>query len=62
MFDLFDAPHQFEPLMPSAAKLEPLLAQAHDLSISATTLAGLPMAQALRGLLWARKAITCTFA
>jgi len=51
MFDLYDAPHQFEPLLPSAAKLEPLLAQAHDLAISATTLAGLPIAQELRGLL-----------
>ena len=29
--DLYDAPHQFEPLLPSAARQEPLLVKAHDL-------------------------------
>ena len=28
---MYTAPHQFEPLMPSDARMEPLLAKAHDL-------------------------------
>ena len=51
MIDYFDTPHQFEPLMPSEAKMEPLLARAHDLTVAATGLAGLPIAQDLRSLL-----------
>lgn len=35
----YDAPHQFEPLLPSEAKLEPLLERASDLSRAATALA-----------------------
>lgn len=37
---MYTQPHQFEPLMPADARLEPLLAKAHDLSRSATQLAG----------------------
>lgn len=48
---LYDSPHQFEPLLPSAARQEPLLAKAHDLAMSATALAGHPIAPELRGLL-----------
>ena len=48
---MYDAPHQFEPLLPSLAKQEPLLAKAHDLARSATQLAGLPIAPGLRELL-----------
>jgi Fic family protein len=51
MTDYYDAPHQFEPLMPSEAKMEPLLARAHDLAVAATGLAVLPIAQDLRSLL-----------
>lgn len=48
---MYDAPHQFEPLLPSPKKQEPLLSKAHDLARFATQLAGLPIAPALRGLL-----------
>lgn len=48
---MYDSPHQFEPLLPAQQKQEPLLAKAHDLARSATQLAGLPIAPALRGLL-----------
>lgn len=48
---MYDAPHQFEPLLPSAARQEPLLAKAHDLAMGATGLAGQPIATELRGLL-----------
>jgi Fic family protein len=48
---MYDAPHQFEPLLPAQLKQEPLLAKAHDLARSATQLAGLPIAPALRNLL-----------
>jgi Fic family protein len=48
---MYDAPHQFEPLLPAPAKQEPLLAKAHDLARAATQLAGLPVAGELRGLL-----------
>ena len=48
---MYDAPHQFEPLLPAPAKQEALLAKAHDLARAATQLAGLPVAGELRGLL-----------
>ncbi|MDB5849767.1 MAG: filamentation induced by cAMP protein Fic [Rhodoferax sp.] len=48
---MYSQPHQFEPLMPSAARLEPLLAKAHDLSLEATRLAGTPVPSELRDLL-----------
>jgi len=48
---MYDQPHQFEPLLPSAVQQEPLLAKAHDLARAATQLAGLPVAPELRGLL-----------
>ncbi|OOG43813.1 Fic family protein [Polaromonas sp. A23] len=37
---MYTQPHQFEPLLPSEARSEPLLAKAHDLSRLAGTLAG----------------------
>jgi Fic family protein len=43
--------HQFEPLLPAAASMEPLLAKAHDLSRQATTLAGTRVPPELRTLL-----------
>jgi Fic family protein len=48
---MYDQPHQFEPLLPSVAQQEPLLAKAHDLARAATQLAGQPVAAELRGLL-----------
>jgi Fic family protein len=48
---LYDSPHQLQPLLPSPARQEPLLAQAHDLAMAATPLAGVPVAPELRGLL-----------
>ena len=48
---MYDAPHQFEPLLPSLPKQEALLSKAHDLARSATSLAGLSIAPALRELL-----------
>ena len=48
---MYTAPHQFEPLMPSAARIEPLLARAHDLSRAATLLAGTRVPPELRSLL-----------
>jgi Fic family protein len=48
---MYDAPHQFEPLLPAPAKQEPLLSKAHDLARRATQLAGLPIAPGLRELL-----------
>lgn len=44
-------PQQFEPLLPSDARIEPLLAKAHDLSRQATLLAGTRVPPELRGLL-----------
>jgi Fic family protein len=49
--NLYNAPHQFEPLLPSAEKQEPLLAKSHDLALAASTLAGAPIARHLSGLL-----------
>lgn len=48
---MYSQPSQFEPLLPSEARLEPLLAKAHDLARQATTLAGTPAPAELRSLL-----------
>ena len=48
---MFSQPHQFEPLLPSAERMEPLLAKAHDLSRAATLLAGTRVPPELRSLL-----------
>lgn len=45
------SPHQFEPLLPSDARMEPLLTKAHDLSRAATLLAGTRVPPELRTLL-----------
>jgi Fic family protein len=49
--ELYDAPHQFEPLLPSTTRQDPLLAKAHDLATAATAFASQPIAPQLRGLL-----------
>ena len=48
---MYTAPHQFEPLLPSDARMESLLAKAHDLSRAATLLAGTRVPPELRTLL-----------
>ncbi|OYU46251.1 MAG: cell filamentation protein Fic [Burkholderiales bacterium PBB4] len=48
---MYTEPQQFEPLLPADASLEPLLAKAHDLSRSATLLAGTRVPPELRTLL-----------
>jgi Fic family protein len=48
---MYDAPQQFEPLLPSDARTEPLLSKAHDLARAATLLAGTRVPPALRELL-----------
>ncbi|WP_342617416.1 Fic family protein [Rhodoferax sp. GW822-FHT02A01] len=48
---MYSEPHQFEPLLPADAHLEPLLAKAHDLSRAATLLAGTRVPRELRTLL-----------
>jgi Fic family protein len=48
---MYDAPHQFEPLLPSTRQQGPLLAKAHDLARVATQLAGQSIAPELRVLL-----------
>ena len=48
---MYTEPHQFEPLLPAEALLEPLLARAHDLSRAATRLAGTRVPAELRTLL-----------
>ena len=48
---MYTEPHQFEPLLPSDARMEPLLARAHDLSRSATLLAGTRVPPELRSML-----------
>ncbi len=48
---MYTAPHQFEPLLPSDVRMEPLLAKAHDLSRTATLLAGTRVPPELRTLL-----------
>jgi Fic family protein len=51
MLTLYDSVHQFEPLMPSEAAQQPLLAQAHDLARAALQLAGTRAPAELRALL-----------
>jgi Fic family protein len=51
MVTLYDSVHQFEPLMPSEAAQQPLLAQAHDLARAALQLAGTRAPAELRALL-----------
>jgi len=48
---LYNSPHQFEPLLPREAQLEPLLARAHDLNTVALALVSQPAPEELRGLL-----------
>ena len=48
---MYTQPQQFEPLMPSEAAMGPLLTKAHDLSRSATLLAGKHAPAELRSLL-----------
>lgn len=48
---MYTSPHQFEPLLPSDARMEPLLTKAHDLSRAATLLAGTRVPPELRTLL-----------
>ena len=48
---MYTAPHQFEPLLPSDARIGPLLARAHDLSRAATLLAGTRVPPELRTML-----------
>jgi len=48
---LYDSPHQFEPLLPRESRLEPLLAQAHDLNTAALALVSQPVPDELRALL-----------
>jgi Fic family protein len=48
---MYHSPHQFEPLLPSLSRQEPLLAQAHDLARAAMLLAGRPVPLDLRALL-----------
>jgi Fic family protein len=51
MVTLYDSPHQFEPLLPSEAAQQALLAQAHDLARAALQLTGTPVPAELRRLL-----------
>ena len=48
---MYTESHQFEPLLPADARMEPMLAKAHDLSRLATTLAGTRVPPELRSLL-----------
>ncbi|MEO5793703.1 MAG: Fic family protein [Rhodoferax sp.] len=48
---MYTESHQFEPLLPSDARMEPLLATTHDLSRAATLLAGTRVPPELRSLL-----------
>ena len=48
---MYTEPHQFEPLLPADARMEPLLTKAHDLSRLATLLAGTRVPPELRRLL-----------
>jgi Fic family protein len=48
---MYTEPHQFDPLMPSEANSEPLLAKAHDLSRMATALAATRVPPELRRML-----------
>ncbi|HYN61418.1 MAG TPA: Fic family protein [Rubrivivax sp.] len=51
MVQLYDSPHHFEPLLPSAARQEPLLARAHELARASASLTSLRAPQELRALL-----------
>ena len=48
---MYTEPHQFEPLLPSDARIAPLLTKAHDLSRLATLLSGTRVPLELRSLL-----------
>jgi hypothetical protein len=48
---MFTQTHQFEPLLPADAHLEPLLGRAHELTRAATLLAGTRVPPELRALL-----------
>ena len=48
---MYNQAHQFEPLLPANARMEPLLAKAHDLARVATTLAGTRVPPELRSML-----------
>jgi Fic family protein len=48
---MYTNPHQFEPLLPADARIEPMLTKAHDLSRLATHLAGTRVPPELRSLL-----------
>lgn len=48
---MYSEPHQFDPLMPSDQRIEPLLAKAFDVSRQATALAGTHVPPELRQLL-----------
>lgn len=48
---MYRLPHQIEPLLPSSAMQEPLLAKAHDLASAAMLLVGRPVPHELRALL-----------
>ncbi len=48
---MYTQPHQFEPLLPADARLEPLLTKAHDLARAATLLAGIRVPLELRSML-----------
>ena len=48
---MYTNPHQFEPLLPAGARIEPMLTKAHDLSRLATHLAGTRAPPELRSLL-----------
>jgi Fic family protein len=48
---MYHSPHQFEPLLPSPLRQEPLLAKAHDLARAAMLLVGRPVPLELRSLL-----------
>lgn len=48
---MYDAPHQFEPLLPGELRQAPLLTKAHDLSRAAAALSATAVAPELRSLL-----------
>ena len=48
---MYTEPHQFDPLLPSDARIAPLLTKAHDLSLLATLLSGTRVPLELRSLL-----------
>lgn len=48
---MYNAPHQFEPLLPGYTRLEALMGKAHDLALSATGLASTQVPPELRQLL-----------